>query len=117
MRKMDVLNYTLAGVLLAASVPLYRLILERQRALPEKPTVLQPAPADAVRELQDAQARAALAASIRVQTSVECRNGVLIHRTADGRDLTIYEHGRQSRCEIRAEPARPQDFEATEQTP
>lgn len=119
MRRIDVLNYTLAAVLLLASVPMYRFILEQRSGAVETPPVQQPSLSIAQQEraalqaYRDSQA-AQLAQSIRVRTTVECRNGQLFEHTADGREVTRVMNGRPARCEIQAAPVRPQSSQATD---
>ena len=113
MRRLDVLNYTLAVVLVVASVPLYRLMLERQRA---SDTQLGQSPPRAV------VARAHMLPEIQrgagsdwgLVTSVECRDGYLVKHTTKGYELLSWENGHRSRCEIQAAPAHPRSSAASD---
>lgn len=119
MRRIDVLNYTLAAVLLLATVPMYRFIFEQRSGAVETRPVPRPSLSavqqeqSALQAVHDYQA-SQLAQSIRLRTTVECRHGQLVEHTADGREVTRVMNGRVSRCEIEAAPVRLQSSQATD---
>jgi len=93
---MDVLNYTLAAVLLLASVPLYQVIIEH-RDEPERRPV----------QLQQPVAVARVSASLPGRfpdtsdpvNAVSCMHGFLAEMTPDG-PRAVVRHGQLAQCDI-----------------
>ncbi len=116
MRKMDVLNYTLAVVLVAASVPLYRLILERSRAADMRLGQSLPR-ADVVQVLPARLPDAPLPLQAGSEGGVQCWRGMVYRQTQRRWQVVYGPEGRPALCQIQIEPVRPQNSEASEQTP
>ena len=96
-------------MLVLASVPLYRIILERRDDAAETPPVQQPSPVAVARVPFDSVYHGAVA----VVTRVECRQGILIEH-GEGWERPVVHGDRLARCDIRAEPVRPQSSEASD---
>lgn len=113
MRRIDVLNYTLAVVLVVASVPIYQLILERRGVAGTQPSQSQQRAA-LVRVRHVLVPDAPLPLQVGSEGGVRCWRGVL-YRQTQGRWQAVYSpDGRTGLCQIRVEPVHPQNFEASD---
>lgn len=105
--------YALAAALFAASIPLYRYIIERGRVGDQPAQSRQPAvvvyTAPPVAQAQPVR----LPDSGGPLNRVECRDGYLFEVTPQG-PVAVSRNGRLSRCQIQVEPVRPQNSEATD---
>lgn len=112
MRIGDVVNYVVAAVLVAATIPMYRYLIERANAPDSRPVEL-PAPVVEVRREAAPVAAPELIpdAGLPLQSGseggVRCAHG-FVYRQTHGYWLPVAgADGQASRCEIRVEPVRP----------
>ncbi len=108
-------HYVLAAVLVLATVPLYRYIIERAHDPDTEPAV-SPQPVAVVRmaALQPVLAFQAPPSQPFVVGHVECIRGILYRQSSEGTQAVVAASGGLARCEIQAVPVRPDSSRATE---
>lgn len=124
MRAGDAFNYAVAGLLLLASVPLYRYIIQRGHADDQPAQSLAP---PVVVPLVEPTAMVPIRAEFDstkpplqpgMEGGVQCWHGHLLRQTGGQWVSVLSADGRRvAQCEIQVEPAHPQDYEASAQMP